>query len=169
MAKMTNKGNFGIIEPGKLILVCNSMFVSVIYSRVHLKCTQNSHDLKSNMATIESPKMLSLINCIPAKKTVPQIKGKRNVMAKEIRYAARIQVRQLPGPCFGLPHIVFPSLKPYRLCRRMEPKCGEVYLAHWTRIAPFGRALCRLSIYGATWWGGIIPLFAYHRHESHWH
>ena len=45
MAKMTNKGNFGIIKPRKLIFVCNSMFVSMIYSLVHLKCTQNSHDL----------------------------------------------------------------------------------------------------------------------------
>ena len=58
---MTNKGNFGIIEPRNVILVCNSMFVSVIYSLVLLKCTKNSNDLKSNMATIEFPKMLSLI------------------------------------------------------------------------------------------------------------
>ena len=35
--------------------------------------------------------------------------------------------------------LVFPSLKPYRLCRWMEPICGGVYLAHWTRIAPFGQ------------------------------
>ena len=76
MAKMTNKANFGIIEPRRLIFVCNSMFVSVIYSLVHLKCTQNSHDLKSNMATIESPKMLSLINWYSSKKIVPQIKWK---------------------------------------------------------------------------------------------
>ena len=61
MAKMTNKGNFGIIEPRNVILVCNSMLVSVIYSLVLLKCTKNSNDMKSNMATIESPKMLSLI------------------------------------------------------------------------------------------------------------
>ena len=78
MAKMTNKGNFGIIEPRKLIFVCNSMFVSVIYSLVHLKCTQNSHDLKSNMATIESPKMLSLINWYSSQKILAtnQTKGK---------------------------------------------------------------------------------------------
>ena len=62
MAKLTNKGTFGNIGPRKLILVCNSMFMRMIYSLVHWKCTQNSHDLKSNMATIESPKMLSLIN-----------------------------------------------------------------------------------------------------------
>ena len=78
MAKMTNKGNFGIIEPGKLIFVCNSMFVSVIYSLVHVKCTQNSHDLKSNMATIASPKMLSLINWYTSQKILAtnQTKGK---------------------------------------------------------------------------------------------
>ena len=35
MAKMTNKANFGIIEPRRLIFVCNSMFVSVT---IHL-CT----------------------------------------------------------------------------------------------------------------------------------
>ena len=76
MAKMTNKGNFGIIESRKLIFVCNSMFVSVIYSLVHLKCTQNSHDLKSNMATIEL--LLSLMNWYSSQKILAtnQTKGK---------------------------------------------------------------------------------------------
>ena len=130
LAKMTNKGNFGIIEPKKLIFVCNSMFVSVIYSLVHLKCTQNSHDLKSNMATIESPKMLSLINWYSSQKILAtnQTKGK-------MRCAARIQIRLLPGPWQGSPLLV----RRYAGC-----PCG------------------------AAWCGGIIPLFAYHRHESHW-
>ena len=158
MAKMTNKGTFGIIGPRQLILVCNSMFMSVIYSLVHLKCTQNSHDLKSNMATIESTKMLSLIKWYSSQKIVSQIKRKRNVTAEEIRCVARIQIRQLPGPCFGLFHMEFPSLKPYRLCRRMKPNCGGVYLAHWTRIAPFGQALYRLPMWSNVvgWYHSII-------------
>ena len=44
-------------------------------------------------------------------------------MAEGIRCAARIQIRQLPGPCFSLSHMVFPSLKPYRLCRWVESNC----------------------------------------------
>ena len=78
MAKMTNKGNFGIIEPRRLIILCNSIFVGVIYSLVHLICTQNSHDLKSNMATIESPKVLYLISWYSSKniRATNQTKGK---------------------------------------------------------------------------------------------
>ena len=56
IAKIKNKHNFGIINPMKLILVPNSMFLSMIYSLVYLKCTQRSHDLESNMAaTPKSP------------------------------------------------------------------------------------------------------------------
>ena len=61
IAKMKSKHNFGIIEPMKGILVSNCMSLNMIYSLVHFKCTQMSHNLKSNMAAIESPKMPSLI------------------------------------------------------------------------------------------------------------
>ena len=37
IAKIKNKHNFGIINPMKLILVSNSMFLSMIYSLVYLK------------------------------------------------------------------------------------------------------------------------------------
>ena len=37
IAKIKNKHNFDIIEPRKVILVSNSMFLSMIYSLVHLK------------------------------------------------------------------------------------------------------------------------------------
>ena len=121
MAKMTNKGNFGIIEPRKLIFVCNSMFMSVIYSRVHLKCTQNSHDLKSNMATIETPKMLSLINWYSSQKILPQIKRK--------------------AKCDGWGN---------EMCCKNTNKAVAWSM---TRIAPFGQALCRLSVWSSmVWW-----------------
>ena len=51
MDKIKNKHNVGIIKPKKVILVCNSMFLCMIYSLVYVKCTQMSHDLKLNMAT----------------------------------------------------------------------------------------------------------------------
>ena len=37
IAKIKNKHNFGIINPMKLILVSNSMFLSMIFSLVYLK------------------------------------------------------------------------------------------------------------------------------------
>ena len=37
IAKIKNKHNFDIIEPRKVILVSNSMFLSMTYSLVHLK------------------------------------------------------------------------------------------------------------------------------------
>ena len=37
IAKIKNKHNFGIINPMKLILVSNSMFLNMIYSLVYLK------------------------------------------------------------------------------------------------------------------------------------
>ena len=37
ITKIKNKHNFGIINPMKLILVPNSMFLSMIYSVVYLK------------------------------------------------------------------------------------------------------------------------------------
>ena len=37
IAKIKNKHNFGIINPMKLILVSNSMFLSMIYSLVYLR------------------------------------------------------------------------------------------------------------------------------------
>ena len=152
MAKMTNKANFGIIEPRRLIFVCNSMFVSVIYSLVHLKCTQNSHDLKSNMATIESPKMLSLINWYSSKNKLCRKSNERqNVMAEEMKCAARIQIRLLPGLCFGLSHMVFPSLKPYRLCRWME----LIYL-WWGLSSPLDK--------DCPFWSGFMPVVRMEQH-----
>ena len=50
-AKMENKYYCGIIELKKVIFLSNSMFLSMIYSLVHLKCTQNSHDLESTPKT----------------------------------------------------------------------------------------------------------------------
>ena len=106
------------------------------------------------------PEMLSLMNWYSSQKIVPQIKRKQNVKAEEMRCAARIQIRQFPDPCFGLSHMVFPSLKPYRLCRWIKPNCGGVYLAQWTRNAPFGQGLCRLSVWSnmAGWYLSIICL-----------
>ena len=37
MAKIKSKHNVGIIKPQKVILVCNSMFLCMIYSLVHVK------------------------------------------------------------------------------------------------------------------------------------
>ena len=48
--KITNNHNFGIIKPRKVILVSNPMFGGMIYSLMHVKCSQILHDLKSNMA-----------------------------------------------------------------------------------------------------------------------
>ena len=40
----------------------NCMFLNMNYSLVHFKCTQMSHNLKFNIADIESQKILALIN-----------------------------------------------------------------------------------------------------------
>ena len=51
---MKNKYNFGVLEPRKVILLYNSIFLSMIYSLVHLKYAQRSQDLKSNMAATQN-------------------------------------------------------------------------------------------------------------------
>ena len=37
MVKIQNKHKVGIIKPKKVILVCNSLFLCLIYSLVHVK------------------------------------------------------------------------------------------------------------------------------------
>ena len=53
-AKIKNKYNRGIIELKKVTFVSKSMFLSMVYSLLHLKkCIQSSLDLKSNMAATQ--------------------------------------------------------------------------------------------------------------------
>ena len=63
-----------------------------------------------------------MLTCTQAKTFVARIERKRNVTAEDIKCAARIQIRQLPGPCFGLSHKVFPFLEPSQAVQGDEPQ-----------------------------------------------
>ena len=108
---ITQGSEFSLLEPGT-------------FGQYHVEFIADNVD--HNQITIDGHNTLHavgmMLTCTPAKTFVAQIERKRNVTAEDIKCAARIQIRQLPGPCFGLSHKVFPSLKPSQVMQVDGPQ-----------------------------------------------
>ena len=133
---ITQGSELSLLEPGTF----GQYHVEFIADNVdHNQITIDGHN------TLHAKVMM--LTCTQAKTFVARIERKRNVTAEDIKCAARIQIRQLPGPCFGLSHKVFPFLEPSQAVQGDEPQLlWSLYSLLGRRIAHRGQALCRLSI-----------------------
>ena len=125
----------GIIEPRKVILVPHPMFLSTIYSRIHIEMHSKVTWPKYNMIAIESPRKPSCINLCSSQRVwgTNQTKAKCDGCGNQICCNNNKAVTRSMF-LFCLTRCFLPS-NHHTLFKWMEPNCCGFCLVYWTRIA----------------------------------